>query len=296
MEDAIKPPRLLSLIFDLALGFLALIGTLVLLVLGSGTTARDPNQLFVGLAALLLVVALFFAYRVFLILTTRYQLTRSALELHWGFQRELIPLDRVEWAHPVSDFDSPMPLPGFLLPFQYYGKRTIRGLGVVEFAATDRRNLVLIQAGDRYFVISPPDAHAFTQEFENLSQLGVAEPVEWVSQNARTMLGEIMQDGMAKKLFVAGVLGLLVLVVVTVALSATRLTVTWITLELVPSNRLMLLLLVGSLDWLLNTFLGAYFYLRRLLEKRWIFLIWSWSVLMSLTLAAAAVFMSLGSA
>ena len=96
--------------------------------------------------------------------------------------------------------------------------------------------------------------------------------------------------------FVAGVLGLLVLVVVTVALSATRLTVTWITLELVPSNRLMLLLLVGSLDWLLNTFLGAYFYLRRLLEKRWIFLIWSWSVLMSLTLAAAAVFMSLGSA
>ena len=226
MEDAIKPPRLLSLIFDLTLGFLALIGTLTLLVLGSGTTARDPNQLFVGLAALLLVVALFFAYRVFLILTTRYQLTRSTLELHWGFQRELIPLDRVEWAHPVSDFDSPMPLPGFLLPFQYYGKRTIRGLGVVEFAATDRRNLVLIQAGDRYFVISPPDAHAFAQEFENLSQLGVAEPVEWVSQNARTMLGEIMQDGMAKQLFVAGVLGLLVLVVVTVALSATRLPTT----------------------------------------------------------------------
>lgn len=296
MEQAIKPPRLLSLVFDLGLGFLALVSALVLLVLGSGSAARNSIPLFVALAAMLLVVTLFFAYRVFLILTTRYQLTRSALELHWGFQRELIPLDRVEWAHPVSDFDSPMPLPGFLLPFQYYGKRTIRGLGVVEFAATDRRNMVLIQAGERHFVISPPDAHAFAREFENLSQLGVTVPVEPISQNARTMLGEIMQDGMAKKLFVAGVLGLLVLVVVTIALSATRLTVTWITLELVPSNRLLLLLLVGALDWLLNTFLGGYFYLRGLLEKRWVFLFWSWSVVISLILAAAAVFMTLGSA
>ena len=295
MDQVYQPPRRANLIFNLGLGFLALVGALVLLVLGSGNAAREPSLLFVVLAALLVMVVIFFSYRVFLILTTRYLLTRSSLELHWGFQRELIPMDRVEWAHPVSDFDSPMPLPGFLLPFQYYGKRTIRGLGVVEFAATDRRNIVLIQAGERYFVISPEDAHTFAGDFENLSRLGVAEPVEPVSQTTRSLLGEIMQDAMARKLFVAGVVGLLVLVVVTVALSATRLTVTWITLELVPSNRLMLLLLVGSLDWLLNTFLGAYFYLRRLLEKRWIFLIWSWSVLMSLILAAAAVFMSLGS-
>ena len=45
MEEAIKPPRLLSLIFDLTLGFLALIGTLVLLVLGSGTTAIAAKRL-----------------------------------------------------------------------------------------------------------------------------------------------------------------------------------------------------------------------------------------------------------
>ena len=296
MDDTIKPPRLLSLVFDLALGFLALVGALVLLVIGSGSAVREPNLLFLAIAALLVIVVIFFSYRVFLILTTRYLLTRSSLELHWGFQRELIPLDQAEWAHPVSDFDSPMPLPGFLLPFQYYGTRTIRGLGVVEFAATDRRNMVLIQAGERYFVISPEDAHAFAAEFESLSQLGVAEPVEPVSQTARTLLGEIMQDGMAKKLFVAGVIGLLVLVVVTVALSATRQTVTWITLEQVPSNRLLLLLLVGALDWLLNIFVGGYFFLRGLLEKRWVFLFWSWSVVISLILAAAAVFMSLGSA
>jgi len=267
MDAVYEPPRHASLNFTLSLGFLALIGALVLLILGSGTTARDPNLLFIILAVLLLVVGFFFSYRAFLILTTRYFLKRSSLELHWGFQQEIIPLDRVEWAHPVSDFDSPMPLPGFLLPWQYYGKRNIRGLGVVEFAATDKPNMVLIRADTRHFVISPVDAHAFARDFENASLLGVAEPIEPVSQNLRSMLEEIFQDATAKKLLIAGLAGVLLLTAVSFTLSATRLTVTWTTLEQVPSNRLLLLSLVGALAWLLNTVMGAYFFLRGLLEN-----------------------------
>ncbi len=296
MDQVYQPPRRANLIFNLGLGFLALVGALALLILGSGNAARDPNPLFLALAVLLMAALIILSFRVFLVLTTRYLLKKSSLELHWGFQREVIPLDRVEWAHPVADFDSPMPLPGFLLPFHHYGTRNIRGLGAVEFAATDRHNMVLIRADERHFVISPADAHAFAREAESLSGLGAAEAVEPVSQNARSLLGEILQDGMARKLFIAGLIGTLVLAGVTIALSATRQSVTWITLEQVPSNRLLLLLLVGALDWLLNTFLGGYFYLRRLLEKRWVFLFWSWSVVVSLILAVAAVFMSLGSA
>ena len=296
MDETYQPPRRASLIFNLSLGFLALVGALVLLFLGSGNTAPDPNLLFMILATLLMAVVIFFSYRVFLILTTRYRLTRSSLELHWGFQREIIPLNRVEWAHPVSDFDSPMPLPGFLLPFQYFGKRNIRGLGLVEFAATNKPNMVLIRADERHFVISPVDAHTFAKDFENVFGLGAAEEVAPVSKNLRSMLAEILQDGTSKKLLLAGLAAVVLLALVTIALSATRQTVTWITLELVPSNRLLLLLLVGVLDLLLNTLVGAYFYLRNLLQKRWIFLFWSWSVLISLILAIAAVFMSLGNA
>lgn len=292
MEEALKPPRKRSLIFNLIVGFIALVGGLVLLVLGSGDASRQPNLLQLTLALVLFVVVALFSYQTFLVLTTRFQLTRSALELQWGFRREVLPLEQVEWAHPVLDFDSPMPLPGFVLPFQYYGIRRIRGLGTVEFAATDRRNMVLIRADNRHFVISPEDAYAFASEFEKLSALGPQEVVAPLSQTGRNLIGEILQDGMARKLFTAGIVGLLTLTAVSIALSATRPTITWITLELVPSNRLLLLLLVGGLDWLLNTFLGGYFYLRGLLEKRWIFLIWSWSAFMSLTLSAAAVFMS----
>lgn len=292
MEEALKPPRKRSLVLNLIVGFIALVGGLVLLVLGSGDALRQPNLLQLTLALVLFVVVALFSYQVFLVLTTRFQLTRSALELQWGFRREVLPLEQVEWAHPVLDFDSPMPLPGFVLPFQYYGIRRIRGLGTVEFAATDRRNMVLIRADNRHFVISPEDAYAFASEFEKLSALGPQEVVAPLSQTGRNLIGEILQDGMARKLFTAGIVGLLTLTAVSIALSATRPTITWITLELVPSNRLLLLLLVGGLDWLLNTFLGGYFYLRGLLEKRWIFLIWSWSAFMSLTLSAAAVFMS----
>ena len=292
MEEALKPPRKRSLVLNLIVGFIALVGGLVLLVLGSGDALRQPNLLQLALALVLFVVEALFSYQVFLVLTTRFQLTRSALELQWGFRREVLPLEQVEWAHPVLDFDSPMPLPGFVLPFQYYGIRRIRGLGTVEFAATDRRNMVLIRADNRHFVISPEDAYAFASEFEKLSALGPQEVVAPLSQTGRNLIGEILQDGMARKLFTAGIVGLLTLTAVSIALSATRPTITWITLELVPSNRLLLLLLVGGLDWLLNTFLGGYFYLRGLLEKRWIFLIWSWSAFMSLTLSAAAVFMS----
>lgn len=292
MEEALKPPRKRSLVLNLIVGFIALVGGLVLLVLGSGDASRQPNLLQLALALVLFVVVALFSYQVFLVLTTRFQLTRSALELQWGFRREVLPLEQVEWAHPVLDFDSPMPLPGFVLPFQYYGIRRIRGLGTVEFAATDRRNMVLIRADSRHFVISPEDAYAFASEFEKLSALGPQEVVAPLSQTGRNLIGEILQDSMARKLFTAGIVGLLTLTAVSIALSATRPTITWITLELVPSNRLLLLLLVGGLDWLLNTFLGGYFYLRGLLEKRWIFLIWSWSAFMSLTLSAAAVFMS----
>ena len=296
MDQIYEPPRRASLIFNLSLGLLALVGVLVLLILGSGNTARDPNLLLLILAIPLLVIFIFLSYRVFLVLTTRYRLTRSLMELHWGFQREIIPLNLVEWAHPVSDFDSPMPLPGFFLPWQYFGNRNIRGLGLVEFAATNKPNMVLIRAGERHFVISPLDAHAFAKDFENVSGLGAADEVQPISQNLRSMLAEILQDGTSKKLLLAGLAAVVLLALVTIALSATRQTVTWITLELVPSNRLLLLLLVGVLDLLLNTFVGAYFYLRNLLQKRWIFLFWSWSVLISLILAVAAIFMSLGNA
>jgi hypothetical protein len=296
MDKVYEPPRRLSLILNLGIAFLALVGALLLLIVGSGNDARALNLSLLVLAVPLLAVFVFFVFRVFLILTTRYLLSRSSLELRWGFRREIIPLDGVEWAHPVSDFETPMPLPGFLLPFQYYGSRNIRGLGMVEFAATSRQQMVLIRTDGRHFVISPLDAHAFSGEFETISGLGAAESIESVSQNARTLLGGIFQDGMAKKLFVAGLIGLVVLIGVTIALSATRLTVTWITLEQVPSNRLLLLLLVGALDWLLNTFLGGYFYLRGLLEKRWVYLLWGWSVLINLILAVGAVFMSLGGA
>lgn len=296
MDETYQAPRQRSLIFTIGLGVLALVGVFVLLIFGSGGLTGVPNLALSLLAVPVMGALIFLIYRTFLLLTTRYRLTRSCLELHWGFQRERIPLDAIEWAHPVSDFDSPMPLPGFVLPWQYYGTRTIRGLGPVVFAATEKAEMVLIRAEDRHFVISPVSARAFAEKIEDFLNLGAEEPVEPLSQNPRTMLTEIFQEKIARRLLIAGLLSLLLLLAVVIAFSATRPSVTWITLEQVSSNRLLLLVLIGGLTWLSNTFLGAYFFLRSLLEKRWVFLLWGWSILICLILTTAAVFMRLGSA
>lgn len=116
MDQVYEPPRRFSLLFTLGLGFLALLGALALLFLGSGNAGRAPNLRLMLLALPLLVIFIVLSCQAFLILTTRYLLDRSSLELHWGFQREIIPMDRVEWAHPVSDLDSPCLYPVFCCP------------------------------------------------------------------------------------------------------------------------------------------------------------------------------------
>jgi len=294
MDEVFEPPHRLGLTFTLSLAFLALVGALVLLIVGSGSITRDINLLLLALAVPLLLVFFFFSYRAFLISTTSYLLNDSSLELNWGFRCEVIPLDAIDWAHRISDFETPMPLTGFLLPGQYYGTRQIRGLGQVVFASTDKLRMVLIRTGERHFVISPSDVAAFSETMDRLLEAGNHQLVEPVSKNLRSMLRDVFQEKSAKKLLMVGFIAVLLLAVVAVVLGATRTEVTWITLERVSTSRLLLLVLVGAFIWLLNALVGTYFFVRGLLIKRWVYLIWAWSILVCLILTLAAVFMSLG--
>lgn len=294
MDEVFNPPRRVGVAFNMTLALLALFGALALLIVGSGSLSREPNWLLLLPAVPLLLLSAFLFYRVFLLFSTHYLLNRATLELQWGFRREIIPLDAIDWAHPVSDFDTPLPLPGFLLPGQYYGTRQIRGLGTVEFAGTEKANMVLIRSGERHFVISPVSARVFSESLERRSEQGAAELVEPTSENLRTMLSGITQDKTVKTIQIINLSALLLLAAAAAALSATRMEITWVTLERVTSNRLLLLVLLGVLTWLINTLLGAYFYLRELLVKRWIYLLWAWSALICLILTIASVFMSLG--
>lgn len=294
MDEVYEPPRRLGLAFNLGIALLMLIAVFSLLIIGSGSRLREPNLMLLLAAVPCLLLFFFLIYRVFLLTSTRYVLSSEALEIRWGFRREIIPLVQIEWVHPVSDFESPMPLPGFLLPGQFFGVRQIRGLGAVEFVACDKPSMVLIRAEARHFVISPSEARGFADNFERLSGLGAAEGIRPASENLTSMLGAIIQDKTAKMILILSFAFVLLLAAVAALLSATRAEILWVTLERVSSDRLLLLALVGVLIWLVNGFVGAYFFLRELVAKRWVYLVWAWSAPVCLILILAAVFMSLG--
>ena len=143
---------------------------LVLLVLnpaGFGTALALPWKF----AAILLLAAfaLGLLSRVYKLLTTRYMLGRGGLALRWGLRREVIPMPALNWIRPVTDFQTKLPLPLGALPGLIFGARKVLGLGVVEYAASDRRALLLVAASGRYFAISPRDPETFLSLYDRLN-------------------------------------------------------------------------------------------------------------------------------
>src|SRR5215210_4599281 len=100
----------------------------------------------------------FFAYRAYALLRADYYIDRDSLAMLWGLRVEDIPLTDVEWVRPASDLSNPLSLPRFRLPGAILGKRRHSDLGLVEFIASDSRNMILVATAKRVFAISPKDA------------------------------------------------------------------------------------------------------------------------------------------
>ena len=104
-------------------------------------------------------------YRAYALLRAEYVLNRDGLELRWGLRDEAIPLNDIEWVRPVHDLTHRLRLPSMSVPGAILGLRRHPDLGVVEFIASDRKNLLLVATAKRVFAISPARPLDFTQTF-----------------------------------------------------------------------------------------------------------------------------------
>ena len=111
-------------------------------------------------------------YRAFALFRAQYVLNRDSLELRWGLRDEQIPLMDIEWVRPIQDLTYPVGLPSPFIPGALLGLRRHRDLGIVEFIASDRRNLLLVATAKRVYAISPADPAEFTQTFARAAELG----------------------------------------------------------------------------------------------------------------------------
>jgi len=292
MEKEFLPPKRTGFWVLLVL-LLSVIAGIVTLV---SAASREVEQTFfianlLG-AATLLSLATWLLLRLHTLLTTRYTLSRGGLELRWGLRHEVIPMPEIEWIRPVSDFKSKLPLPAFSLPGVYFGKKQVAGLGEVDFAATERHQFLLVACNGRYFVISPQEEREFLDIFERLTELGSLEHSISLSEGFSTLWHRVWRDSTTRWLILGGLAANAALLVLALALSRLQPNVTWTTLEIVPSQRLLLLPLLGLLAWLMDACAGAAFTLRGALEKPMVYLLWGMPTILALLLTAAMLIMA----
>src|SRR5512140_2321088 len=105
------------------------------------------------------------AYRTYALYRAQYVLNRDSLELRWGLRDESIPLMDIEWVRPIADLAQPLQVPRSMLPGAILGLRRHRDLGVVEFMASERADLLLVATPKRVYAISPADPAEFALTF-----------------------------------------------------------------------------------------------------------------------------------
>jgi len=226
------------------------------------------------------------AYRAYALWKAVYALDREKLHLHWGLREEQIPLGDIEWVRPASALTHPLRLPPVSMPGALLGLRRHPDLGLVEFLASERKNLLLVGTARRVYVISPRAAAEFVQAFARAIEMGSLSPAEPRSVYPSFIVAEAWGYGLVRYLWLAALflnLGLFAWVSLLIpALPAVALGFRPDrSPAVVPSTQLIILPLVSTWLALVGWGAGLYFYRRE--EQRLLsFAVWASSALMSL--------------
>jgi hypothetical protein len=238
----------------------------------------------------------FFGYRAYALLRADYYIDRDSLAMLWGLRVEDIPLTDIEWVRPASDLTRPLAYPGFRLPGAVLGTRRHPDLGLVEFIASDTRNVILIATSKRVFAISPRNASALVRTFARATEMGSLVPAEPKSVYPSFVITQAWGRPAARFLWMSGLLlnlGLIVWVGVLIP-SITQVpfgfTAFGTPKEIYPSVRLILLPLLSMVMYAAGITAGLYFY-RWEKQRPLAFMVWASSSLCALLFLMAVLFM-----
>ncbi len=205
-------------------------------------------------------------YRAYALVRADYYIDRDSLAAIWGLRVEDIPLTDIEWVRPVSDLTKPLLLPRFRLPGAVLGTRRHPDLGLVEFIASDTKNLILVATSKRVFAISPENPAAMVQTFARAIELGSLTRAQPVSVYPSFIITKAWESPIARFLWMSGLflnLGLVVWVGILIP-SLSQIPLGFNTLglpdEVVPASRLILLPFISGFMYVVGLIAGLYFY------------------------------------
>lgn len=280
-------------------GFLFIISTSVFLVIVSIFLLVQANQAEVQSTSLLLRVAVLISsglliwllYESFVLMTMKYTLLREKLVLQWGFRREEIPANLIEWVKPASQLNDSLQVPLMHIPGLIANYQRIHGVNAIDYAATEIENLVLVATPTQVYVISPIEINAFLDQFHRMNELGSLEQVNAKSVRFSTFWARIWQDRIARLLILLSFLLVLALFAFVLTTSIGRSSIIWEGGESVPSTRLLLLPILNFVLWLLALMTGSYFFLRQTVPVLTVYILWGFSIITSLFMGLAVLLM-----
>lgn len=280
-------------------GFLFIISTSVFLVIVSIFLLIQANQAEVQSTSLLLRVAVLISsglliwllYESFVLMTMKYTLLREKLVLQWGFRREEIPANLIEWVKPASQLNDSLQVPLMHIPGLIANYQRIHGVNAIDYAATEIENLVLVATPTQVYVISPIEINAFLDQFHRMNELGSLEQVNAKSVRFSTFWARIWQDRIARLLILLSFLLVLALFAFVLTTSIGRSSIIWEGEESVPSTRLLLLPILNFVLWLLALMTGSYFFLRQTVPVLTVYILWGFSIITSLFMGLAVLLM-----
>jgi hypothetical protein len=253
------------LIHGLMLGILVL---LMILAIWSITSWAEGSVFVVIMILIVILTALipFVFYRFYALMNARYILERDGLRLRWGLRTEDIPLTDVEWIRRANESGYSIQLPVFSWPGAILGAKSNISLGSIEFIASDENKLILIAAQQKVYAISPKNPREFEMAFERSFEMGSLFPIESRSNRPTAFIQTTLQDRFAKYLLPLnlGLTILLWLVSGFIIANNQQLPLGFspqgLPLELVGSQQLLLIPILGLFVMVNNIILGLFFF------------------------------------
>lgn len=260
-------------------------------------TQVGPSYVTYLLVALLAFAPIpFFGYRAYALQRADYYIDRDSLAAIWGLRVEDIPLTDIEWVRPATDLTNPLRYPRLRLPGAVLGTRRHPDLGLVEFIASDTKNLILIATSKRVFAISPENPAALTQTFARATELGSLTPAKPVSVYPSFIITQAWESPIARFVWMSGLflnLGLFVWVgtlIPTLSQIPFGFNALGIPNETAPSSQLILLPLISAFMYVVGIIAGLYFY-RWEPHRPLAFIVWISSTVCSVLFLLAVLFL-----
>jgi hypothetical protein len=179
-----------------------------LLLLRGATEPVSLSTVFCYLiAAVFLGIGVLVAYWTYACATLRYTLDRNGLVIHWGFVRQVIPLDSVKRLARGELVALPH-INGVNWPGYHVGRTEIREVGETLFYSTHRRlaDIVYVVTPSLTYAVSPPDVQQFISDVESMQKQGTTVPLRQVPRRLPLADQPFWLDRWAQGLAVAAVL------------------------------------------------------------------------------------------